>query len=225
MHLYDVTDQVVVVVDIFRATSSIVTAFAHGVAYIKPVAHVQDCQTLQRQGYLAAGERDGVKVHGFDFGNSPFDYQQDIARGKSVALTTTNGTLAIKKAKAARKLIIGSFLNLGAVADLLMGQENDVLVVCAGWKEHINLEDSLFAGALLSRLRSHVRSDSDATLVVEALFHRAQPDLMAFLARSSHAQRLATLDNQRDVAFCLRQDQYRVVPELKGDHLVVPPYA
>ena len=219
--LHDTTDQVVVVVDIFRATSSIVTAFAHGVACIRPVALVEECQVLQQQGYLAAGERDGIKVDGFDFGNSPLEYQQEVIRGKSLALTTTNGTLAIEKAKGARKLIIGSFLNLEAITSFLKKQENDVLVVCAGWKGHVNLEDSLFAGALFSRLGAHVQSDNDATLMAEALFHRAQSDLMVFLSRSSHAQRLATLDNQGDVTFCLRMNQYSVVPQLKDDHLVL----
>ena len=221
LHLHIVTDKTVVVVDILRATSSMVTAFAYGVAKIKPVAHTEECIRLRHQGYLTAGERDGRKVVGLDFGNSPFDYQQDAIRGQALAMTTTNGTLAIEESKAARKLIVGAFLNLGAVADFLTRQEHNVLVVCAGWKGHINLEDSLFAGALLNRLASHFCAGDDAALAARSLFHQAQPDFMTFLAQSSHVQRLAQLNIRRDVEFCLRLDQYPIVPQLQDNHLIV----
>lgn len=224
LHLHDVTDKVVVVVDILRATSSMVTAFAHGVQKIRPVARVEECITLQGEGYLAAGERDGIKVEGFDFGNSPYDYQCDVVRDKSLAFTTTNGTLAIEKSKAARRLVIGSFLNLSAVANLLARQEDNILIVCAGWKGHVNLEDSLFAGALLSQLASHFEIGNDAALAAEALYRQAQPNIMALLLRSSHVQRLSTLNTQRDVEFCLRTDEYQVIPQLQGQHLVVVPH-
>ena len=221
MPLHDVTDKVVVVVDILRATSSMVTAFAHGMAKIKPVASTEECLLLQRQGYLSAGERDGRKIERFDFGNSPFDYQQDTIRGQSLAMTTTNGTLAIEDSKKASQLVVGGFLNISAVANFISKQNSDVLVVCAGWKKHVNLEDSLFAGALFDHLTSHFQVGNDAALVTEALYHQAQPDFETFLSRSSHVQRLANLNIQRDIAFCLQVDQYSVVPQLQGDHLVV----
>ena len=222
LHLHNVTDKVVVVVDILRATSSMVTAFAYGVAKVRPVAHIQECLALRPHGYLIAGERDGKKVVGFDFGNSPFDYQQDSIRGHLLAITTTNGTLAIEASKTARKLVIGSFLNIDAVATFLIQQENDVLVVCAGWKGHVNLEDSLFAGVLLNRLVPYFRANNDAALATKALFCQAQPDFMLFLSQSSHVQRLAKLNTQRDVEFCLCMDKYPVVPQLQEGHLIVP---
>ena len=221
LHLHDVTDKTVVVVDILRATSSMVTAFAYGVHRIKPVAHPDECQMLRPQGYLTAGERDGIKIPGFDFGNSPLDYQRDNLRGKSLAMTTTNGTLTIEKSKTAPVLIIGAFLNLRAVADFLVEQEADILVVCAGWKGHVNLEDSLFAGALGHCLAKYVRAGNDAALMVNALYREAQSDLRTFLSQSSHVQRLAKLNTQRDVAFCLDTDKYSVVPQLQDDHLIL----
>lgn len=221
LSLYDLAPQTVVVVDILRATSSMVTAFAHGVAKIKPVAHPDACRALRRAGYLTAGERNGVTIEDFDLGNSPVDYQQGTLRGKPLVMTTTNGTQAIEQSRTARRLVIGAFLNLRAVADYLVEQDHDVLVVCAGWKGHVNLEDTLFAGALINRLEAHFQVASDAALAASVLYQAAQSDLTEFLSQSSHAQRLVRLNIQRDIAFCLQVDRYEVVPWLKGDHLVV----
>ena len=220
VHLHSVTDKIVVVVDILRATSTMTTAFAHGVRRIMPVAKVEDCRALQQKGYLVGGERDGRKVAGFDFGNSPFDYQQDRLRGQSIAMTTTNGTLAIERCKTADQLIIGSFLNLAAVADYLRKQHEDVLIVCAGWKGHFNLEDTLFAGALVEQLSDKFSASGDAALGAQLLYQCAQPNLASFLAQSSHVQRLQKLGAQKDIDYCLQFDQYEVVPRLEGGHLV-----
>lgn len=221
LYLHDVTDKTVVVVDILRATSSMVTAFAYGIEKILPVSEVEECQTLQRQGYLTAGERNGVKVASFNFGNSPFDYQRDDIQGKSLAMTTTNGTQAIEKAKAACQLVIGSFLNLGAIANRLKEDKNDALIVCAGWKDHINLEDTLFAGALVDHVRSQFRATDDAAVAAVVLYEAARSNLTAFLSQSSHAQRLMRLKGQRDIDYCLRIDQYDIVPRLHEKHLIV----
>ena len=221
LHLHDVTHKTVVVVDILRATSSMVTAFAYGVEKIMPVAQIEDCLALQHAGYLIAGERNGEKVAGFDFGNSPLAYQQASIQGKWLAMTTTNGTLTIEKCKAARQLLIGSFLNLKAVADFLTQQAANVLIVCAGWKGHINLEDTLFAGALAEYLSSHYHPKNDAALAAHILYRSAQDDPLHFLSQSSHVQRLQRLNSQWDVEFCLRRDLYDVVPQLQNEHLVV----
>ena len=219
---HDVREKVVVVVDILRATSTMVTAFAHGMAAIRPVAQVEECRALQHQGYLTAGERDGIKIEDFDFGNSPFDYQQDALRGKSLAMTTTNGTVAIEQAKGARELIIGAFLNIRAVRDHIRQQEHDVLVVCAGWKGHVNLEDTLFAGALLTDVSPEWQAGSDAALLAKTLYTQAQTDCLGFLAQSAHVQRLGKMGLQRDIEFCLGRNVYPVVPRLRGEQLVVP---
>ena len=217
---HDLSHQTVVIVDILRATSSMVTAFAHGVERIRPVAHPEACRGWREQGYLIAGERDGRKIADFDLGNSPFEYQSDKVLGQSLAMTTTNGTLAIAKARKARQLIIGSFLNMTAVVDFLKVQDIPVVVVCAGWKGHINLEDTLFAGALADRLQDHFQMGSDAALMARVAYQAAQPDLPGFLSQSSHVRRLQQLGRQEDIMFCLRQSLYEVIPVLKDDCLV-----
>ena len=221
MHLYNVRDRTVVVVDILRATSCMVTAFAHGVESITPVEDLDTCRRMKRKGFIISGERDGKKVEGFDMGNSPFEYSTQEIRGKKIAFTTTNGTLAIEKSKGARKVVIGSFLNLSAVVKYLLFGENNVLIVCAGWKGKVNLEDTLFAGAVIEKLKKHIEQDCDAPLVAQYLYKAACNDMAGFLSNSSHVKRLERLDGDKDIEFCLSQDKYQVLPKLKNGVLAL----
>ena len=122
MHLYKTDDRTVVVVDILRATSCMTTAFAHGIQSITPFASLEDCRAMKQQGYFTSGERDGKKVEGFDLGNSPFEYMDEKLKGKKIAFTTTNGTQAIAKSIGAKEIVIGSFLNLTALANHITGR-------------------------------------------------------------------------------------------------------
>lgn len=222
MHLYDVHDRTVVIVDILRATSCMTTAFAHGVDSIRTFAALADCLSMKELGYVTAGERDGKKVEGFDKGNSPFEYMEGM-EGARIAFTTTNGTQAIAKSAGAREIVIGSFLNLSAVARYMAKGENNVLAVCSGWKGKVNLEDTLYAGALVEQLRDYVAPECDAPQMAERLFQAAKKDLPAFLHDSSHVRRLAKLGIERDIRFCLTTDQYTVVPVLVQGVLTCAP--
>ncbi len=215
MHLYDVTDKTVVVVDILRATSCMVTAFAHGVECIMPFADLEACRIMNQSGYITSGERNGEKVPGFDKGNSPFEYMEEI-RGKKIAFTTTNGTQAIEKSKAAREVLIGAFLNLSSITDYLIKGNNNVLVVCAGWKGKVNLEDTLFAGAVVRKVSGHIVPDCDAPLAAQHLYDLGKDDKVAFLKDASHIKRLGRLGIREDIAYCLTEDKYHVVPSLRS---------
>jgi 2-phosphosulfolactate phosphatase len=221
MHLYNVHDKTVVVVDILRATSCMTTAFAYGIESITPFAKLEDCLAMKGQGYFTAGERDGKKVEGFDLGNSPFEYMNPQLKGKKIAFTTTNGTQAIAKSEGAKEIIIGSFLNLSAVVKYIIKSENNVLVVCAGWKGKVNLEDTLFAGALVEKLKNHIEPDCDAPLAAQHLYNEAKENMVAFLANSSHVKRLARLNIHKDIEYCLTPDQYQVVPVLQNGVLKI----
>lgn len=221
MHLYKVQEYSVVIVDILRATSCMVTAFAHGIESIAPFAQLDDCKAMKAKGYYTAGERDGKKVDGFDLGNSPFEYQESYLKGQKIAFTTTNGTQAIVKSLGAREIIIGSFLNLSAVVEHLKRSNENVLVVCAGWKGKVNLEDTLFAGAVVKGLRGYAEPACDAPLMAEHLYMQAKNDMVEFLSTSSHVKRLARLNIFKDIEFCLTPDQYSVVPLLKENVLRV----
>ncbi|MEM9857283.1 MAG: 2-phosphosulfolactate phosphatase, partial [Bacteroidota bacterium] len=138
IHLHHLNDKSVVIVDILRATSCMVSGLANGVDHIIPFADLNECRKMKDQGYLIAGERGGEKVEGFDLGNSPFDYMNSQVKGRKVATTTTNGTVAIEKSKGAKNIIIGAFLNITAVADFLRKREESVIIFCAGWKGKVN---------------------------------------------------------------------------------------
>jgi 2-phosphosulfolactate phosphatase len=220
MHLYTVQDNTVVVVDVLRATSCMTTALAHGITGIIPFADLEECRCMKASGCFTAGERNGEKVDGFDLGNSPFEYMDEKLRGRRVAFTTTNGTQAISKSGGAKEIVIGSFLNLSAVINHLKNKDNDVLIVCAGWKGRVNLEDTLFAGALVENLKDKYHPACDAPLMAQRLYLQARHDMLDFLKDASHIKRLQRLNVQKDLEFCLTPDQYDIVPVLRDGTLV-----
>ena len=220
IHLFDLKGKVVVVVDILRATSCMVTGLAHGIKSIKPVATLDECRELGQKGYITAAERGGEKVEGFDIGNSPFSYMKNEFRQKKVAVTTTNGTLAISKSLAADEILIGSFLNITAVADKLRAQEKDIVIHCAGWKGSVNLEDTLFAGALIESLKEEFQIASDDSSIALSLYKSQRNSLLETVSRSAHAKRLEKFGIIKDIEFCVRFDEYAIVPVLSGDELI-----
>jgi len=219
LHLFDLEDKVVVVVDILRATSCMVTGLAYGIDGIIPVAKLEECRRLQSLGHIAAAERDGMKVEGFDLDNSPFSYMDKNLKGKSIAVTTTNGTQAIDKSKSAAEIVIGAFLNISALACYLKEKNFDILVVCAGWKGNFNLEDTLFAGALAHKLQEDFLIGQDAALAALHMYETNKNDLLAFVSKSQHVNRLAGLGISKDIAFCLSFDKFDVVPVFADDRL------
>lgn len=220
LHLYPVENKIVVVVDVLRATSCMTTAFAHGIKEVIPVKTVAECITLKEQGCLAAAERNGEKQEGFDYGNSPFSYMCDEIKGKSLAMTTTNGTVAIKNAEKADQIIIGSFLNITAVKEYLNTQNKDVLILCAGWKGRVNLEDTLFAGMLVEKLWNDFEVNHDGSLVAHSIYVNAGDNKLKFLNGCSHFKRLSKLNIQKDIEFCLKEDVYSVVPFVEGHKVI-----
>jgi 2-phosphosulfolactate phosphatase len=221
--LYELRGKVAVVVDILRATSSIVTALASGVTHIVPFSELEECRAMAAQGYLTAAERDGRQAEGFDLGNSPFGYLDGVlpVRGRGVAITTTNGTRALHLSLAADAVVIGAFLNLAAVARFVRAQGKDVVVVCAGWKGMFNLEDTIFGGALAERLAPEFDiASSDATLAALHLWQRAKPDLGGYLLQSAHVRRLNGLEAHQDMAFCVQLDTYDLLPIWQDGQLV-----
>ena len=208
--LHTLENKVVVVVDILRATSSMITAFAYDVASITPVPTLADCRMLKEQGFVTAGERGGHKVDGFDLGNSPFEFMDHQLNGKDLAFTTTNGSQAILSVVNASNVLLGAFLNLSATADFLRHQNESVLILCAGWKGKFNIEDTLYAGALAGLLQDDFAYEDDASLAAASLYEQASSDLLAYLKKGSHAQRLEGFENHRDLEFCIQMDQFNL---------------
>jgi 2-phosphosulfolactate phosphatase len=220
--LYNVEDYIVVVIDIFRATTSICYGIENGAAAIIPVSQVEECKTYREKEpeYLVAAERDGEIVAGFDFGNSPFSYTKEKVAGKTIVLTTTNGTHALHLSRKAKKIVIGSFLNLTSLCSWLKCQQENILLVCSGWKGNFNLEDTLFAGAVVEQLQSTAFVADDPAIAAYDLFQVAKNDLNGYLKKTSHSERLKKLGIEKDIIFCLNVDTTTAIPVLDGDSLV-----
>lgn len=220
IHLYTIEDSIVVVIDILRATSSIVYGIDNGAKAIIPVAQVEDCLNYGDKGFLLAAERNGEVVEGYDFGNSPFSYTADKVAGKTIVLTTTNGTKALHLARKAHQVVIGSFLNLASLCEWIKAQDRNVLLLCAGWKDQFNLEDTLFAGAVVQQLRSSFELYDDASVAAEDLYTVAKDNLRAYVGKSSHSHRMVALNIEEDVKFCLQLNICEAIPVLVGDSLI-----
>ena len=222
-HLYDPSQSIVVVIDILRATSSICVAFEYGAECLIPVATVEESLSYKQKGYLVGAERKGEMLQGFDFGNSPFSYMDSKIRGSKIALTTTNGTRALTIAKNAHTVAVGSFLNLHALCKWLRQQQRDVICLCSGWKNSVNLEDTLFAGAVVNELLGDfdLSDFRDTAVAAQQLYLFAKDDMYGYLDKSSHRKRLEKLNIEEDIIYCLKPDQTNVVPVLQ-DNVLVP---
>ncbi len=222
--LYKAENKTVVVTDILRATSTMCVAFQTGVKKILPVLTPEECLRYKDFDFLCAAERNAVKLEGFDLGNSPFEFQNPLLAGKNIAFTTTNGTKAIQLAKQmnAAEILIGSFLNLEALCNKIKSLNNDVILLCAGWKDKFNLEDTLFAGAVVSKIENNFSVDDDSALAAKSLYETHANNLENIVRQSSHAKRFQLLHlTTDDVAFCLQMNVIDVVPRLKGEYIEV----
>jgi len=219
IHLHELEGKIVVVVDIFRATSTMVAALANGIEEIETFADLETCRTMKQKGYLIAGERNGQTVEGFDLGNSPVALLDNSFSGQKLAMTTTNGTLAISKSEGASEILIGAFPNLSSTVKYIQAQEKDVLIHCAGWKGRFNLEDSLYAGALAKALESTHESNDDGAMAMKSLFEKEGHQLKKYLSQASHAKRLQNHGIEKDIDFCLTFDLYELVGKVEGQVL------
>lgn len=222
LHLFDVKNSIVVIIDVLRATSTICTALYNGANKVIPVATVEECVSIGRQlNAITAGERDGKIADGLLHGNSPFEYPNEFIGGKVLVLTTTNGTKLLHMAKDAIQIITGSFPNISSVCDYLVSQGQNVILGCAAWKDRVNMEDTLFAGAVVNRIKEHFDVNCDSALAAETLYHSAKHDVVEFMKQASHYQRLARYGLEEDIKYCLTPDGANVLPILKNGELVV----
>ena len=221
--IFDTEEANVVVVDVLRATSAICAAFENGVKEILPVRDVYEALEYKEKGWLAAAERNGNVVPGFDFGNSPHAFMQADIQGKGVVLTTTNGTKAIDIAKkSSKEIFIGSFINLTAIADLLNERGEKVVILCAGWKDRYCMEDSIFAGALVELLlQKGFTTYCDSAKSVRRMWKAGEIDLKSYLEDCSHRLRLGSKNLDEDIDFCLSIDKSKLVPILQDGVLKV----
>lgn len=214
-------NNIVVIVDILRATSSICAAIHNGVKSIIPVATVDEARVMKQQGYMVASERDGYVLDFADFGNSPFNFSPDKVKGKDIVYSTTNGTRCIHKASHSKAVVIGSFLNISSLAQWLIQQQAPVLIFCASWKDRFSLEDTVFAGALAERLMNSGKFESNCDAVTASLdlWSIAKYDLLGYIQKAAQKGRLASKGLDDCIEYCLTADLTEVVPIFRDDKL------
>lgn len=224
LHLYNLNDSVVVIIDVFRATSTIATALYNGAERVIPVDDVERCKLIGSEivGCITAGEREGKVIEGLQYGNSPAEYPKDFIEGKTLVLTTTNGTklLHMALAKGAAAVVTGSFPNLSAVCEFLVLQNKNVILGCSAWKDRFNLEDTLFAGAVISRIKENFTIHDDSSLMAENMYNLHKEDLYSFVQLTTHWHRLAAYGLQKDLEYCVSIDVANVLPIYKDGDLV-----
>ncbi|NDC40463.1 MAG: 2-phosphosulfolactate phosphatase [Chitinophagia bacterium] len=223
LHLYDTNDAVVVVIDVFRATSTIVAALHNGAEKVVPVSSVAGAIELGNAlpGSITAGERDGKIAEGLQHGNSPLEYPPSFIAGKTLVLTTTNGTRLLHMVTNPAEIVIGSFLNVDAVSAYITQAGKNVLLACASWKDKFNLEDTLFAGAVVSRVGASFAINCDSARCARFMYEQSREQgNMPFLRDSAHFLRLSAYGLEADMAYCAQENVHPVVPVLKDGVLV-----
>ncbi|MGQ9647057.1 MAG: 2-phosphosulfolactate phosphatase [Thermodesulfobacteriota bacterium] len=215
--------RVVVVIDILRATSVIVHALSQGAREIIPVKTVKEAlriaKTFPPRTILLGGERESKKIEGFDLGNSPREYEAEKVKGKRLILTTTNGTKAFHAVSSAPKVLVGSFFNIGAVAEKCYKLGQDILIYPSGDEGNFSLEDTICGGMLIDRLiKKEKRSSAltDASRSAHILFQRFEPRIVESFYLSKHGRDLVARGFEEDLPYCARVDTTNLVPVFEG---------
>jgi 2-phosphosulfolactate phosphatase len=213
----------VVVIDVLRSSTTIATALRNGAKEIIPVATVERAVKMSGNLFgdaiLRGGERNGRMIEGFNLGNSPAEYTEEKVKGKGIIFSTTNGTLAIERARFARALVICGFINISAVAMFLKEQKKDFVIVCSGRNGMFSLEDTVCAGMLLRKLRDdqEVNIDlSDGALAAVSLYKSLGKNIVKMLRGSEHGRYLMQIGLEDDLANCAGVDTVPVLPRLVG---------
>lgn len=225
LHLYNLKDAIVVIIDVFRATSTIATALYNGAAKVIPVAGVDECKRIgaETDNAVTAGEREGKVIEGLQYGNSPAEYPRSFIEGKTLVITTTNGTklLHMALANGCSEVVTGSFVNLSSVCNHLISLNKNVILGCSAWKDRFNLEDTLFAGAVVSRVKEHFTIHDDASLMAEEMYDLHRDELYDFIQKTTHWHRLAAYGLQKDLHYCISIDAADVLPIYRDGQLIV----
>ncbi|MFA4852242.1 MAG: 2-phosphosulfolactate phosphatase [Bacteroidales bacterium] len=220
-HILTKENFIVVIADILRATTAICTAFKNGALEVVPVAKIEETVKYKDIGYMVAGERDGIVIDGADFGNSPFNFTAQNVNEKKIVITTTNGTHTIEAAGSAEIVVLGAFSNLSVLTGWLAQQNKNIVILCSGWKDKFNIEDSLFAGALAQRLLTlGYATNCDSVMASVDLWNIAGTDMLTYIEKASHRHRLKKLGLDDVLEYCFTHDTAEVIPFLKGEALV-----
>lgn len=215
--LFEIKGKTVVVIDVLRASSVIITALVNGAASVVPFVKTSDLLDMYNRGdkdqMLRCGERNTRKIEGFDLGNSPSEYTPEVVDGKHILLTSTNGTLAIKNCSSASKILIAGFVNLRAVVNYIVAEGRDTVIVCAGTNNKFSLEDGLLAGMMIQMIKERCSVFLDDMAILLSKFSSIESDhLVSKIIECGHVKKLVSEGFYDDVISCLQMDIFDIVP-------------
>jgi 2-phosphosulfolactate phosphatase len=223
LDLYEIKNSIVVIIDVFRATSTMATALYNGASKIIPVDSAEACIEMGKEtGGITAGERDGKIIPGLAYGNSPSEYPRSFIENKTLVITTTNGTKLLHMAlkMGAKEVITGSFPNLSNVVAYLKAQNAPVILGCSGWKNRFNIEDTLFAGALIEAIKDNFTIHCDSSFMANQLYNQQKHNLPEYIKTLTHWHRLAAYGLEADMQYCVSIDTAPCLPIFKDGALV-----
>ncbi|MCZ8520655.1 MULTISPECIES: 2-phosphosulfolactate phosphatase [Paenibacillus] len=221
----------VIVIDVLRATSTMLAALSNGCSAVIPVETVEQAKELQGPGHLLGGERGCRRIPGFDLGNSPAEYTPSAIAGSVLIMTTTNGTRAIRKAEQAGRILVGSLLNAQACARKAQSLGKEIVILCSGTRDIFSLEDGLGAGAIVDELlqpscpagtgrQADLPQVNDFGLSMMHAYRAAKDNMEAALLACENGRRLVSLGYREDVAFCSRLNAIASAPEIRSGRLM-----
>ena len=218
----ELAGKLVVVIDVLRASSTIVTALANGcngfIPIFSPDQAKKKAQQFEKERVLLGGEREGIKIEGFDLGNSPREYKREAVKDKTIIFSTTNGVKTLEMVKGAQRIVIGSFLNLQAVCNYCTNYKGDIFIICAGREGRFSLEDTACAGMLVDSFKnafSRTYQESDASLTAWILYKKFGNNILEILRKSQHGRYLKSVGLEKDLKFCSQLDFFHIVPILR----------
>lgn len=214
-----IKDRVVVVIDIFRATSVITTAFMNGCKELIPVLTVEEAFEMKEKDseYILGGERHAIKVDGFDLSNSPLEYTKEVVSGKKIILSTTNGTRAITSCGAADKILIGAMLNADALAEELVKLGKDAVLVNSGTNGEFSMDDFICAGYIVDRILEKTNKVELADISKAALkTYEEHNDILSYVKEARHYERMKFLGLMDDINYCIQKDIVKIVPKISS---------
>lgn len=218
-----VKDKTVIVIDMLRATSVIVTAFSNGCKEVIPVLTVEEALSIamkDRSRYVLGGERKALKIEGFDFSNSPLEYTKEFIHGKSLIMTTSNGTRAIKGCASARNILIGALINAKAVAEKAVKLHNDIVIVNAGTYGQFSMDDFICAGYIISCILEKEKADLTDIAKTSLYIYENNKDIVSFIKDASHYKRIQELNLHEDLKYCCSKDIISIVPQYVGETII-----
>lgn len=212
-----VKNTTVIVIDVLRATSVVITALKNGAKSVVPVTSVEEALDTRKklENVVLGGERKAQKIEGFDLSNSPEEYTSTAVYDKNVIITTTNGTQAISRSSAAAKVYIGALLNAKAVSEKAVKENSDIVIVNSGTNGHFSMDDFIASGAIIQDILDIAEYELTDVAKTALLIYRSHMDLKSYVDQAEHSKVLMSLGLEKDVHYCLQKDLFDIVPEYK----------